>query len=399
MVRTIFVGLLVLHGLIHLLGFAKGAGLAKVPQLKTPISTAGAFLWLAAALTMFAAAVLVAAGPTRFWWVAGLGALVLSQIAVVTDWREAKLGTIPNVVVLVVVVLAMLDHRMSSLRSQYVQDAQNSLARYAPDAVVAPGAELGDASIVKESDLAPLPPAVQTYLRRVGVVGRPRTRALEMTFRGFLKGSPDADWMPVNGMQTSLFGETSRRLFYVDGTVKGVPFQAYHRFVDADATMVVRAASVFTMVDARGPEMNQGETVTMLNDMCVFAPSTLLDPSVRFAPATAESERDRTARVSFTRMGITVSAELFFDEAGDLVSFASDDRYLSSDGKTFTKYRWVTPLSDYADFHGLRLARRGEALWKRPEGDLVYARFETIDIRQGALPPRAAVAPPLAVAY
>ena len=35
-------------------------------------------------------------------------------------------------------------------------------------------------------------------------------------------------------------------------------------------------ASLFGVVDARGTEMNQGETVTFFNDVCVLAPGTLV---------------------------------------------------------------------------------------------------------------------------
>jgi hypothetical protein len=75
-----------------------------------------------------------------------------------------------------------------------------------------------------------------------------------------------------------------------------------------------------------------------------------------------------------------VSALLTFGEHGELVNFQSDDRYLSADGKTYAKYRWSTPLRDYREFHGHRLASRGDASWRMPDGELVYGRFELLDI-------------------
>ena len=50
----------------------------------------------------------------------------------------------------------------------------------------------------------------------------------------------------------------------------GVPFQAFHRFVGPSATIRVKVASVVMMVDAKGPEMDEAETVTLFNDLCVF---------------------------------------------------------------------------------------------------------------------------------
>ncbi len=368
MLRIALLVLLVVHGLIHLLGFAKAFGFAALPQLRQPIRPPMGLVWLAAALALLVAAALLAF-DVRAWWIAATIGVVISQIAIASAWRDAKAGSLANVILLVPVALSFLDARSTSLRSRYADEAAAALA--APHA---------DAPAVTEADLATLPPAVATYLRRVGVVGRPPTRELVMRFRGQLRSAPDAPWMDVTGTQVSTFGDEPTRRFFVEGAMKGVPFQAFHRFVGPDATMEVRAAALVTMAFARGPEMNQSETVTILNDMCMLAPSTLLDRHVRF-----ESMQDaRTVRVSLERRGITVSAVLDFDAEGDLVRFTSDDRYLSADGKAFARHRWVTPLHDYGDLGGLRLARHGEALWERPEGPLEYARFEILELRQRA---------------
>jgi hypothetical protein len=46
--------------------------------------------------------------------------------------------------------------------------------------------------------------------------------------------------------------------------------------------MRVKVASILMMVDAKGPEMDQAETVTLFNDLCVFAPGALIDPRIRW---------------------------------------------------------------------------------------------------------------------
>jgi hypothetical protein len=46
------------------------------------------------------------------------------------------------------------------------------------------------------------------------------------------------------------------------------------------ATMTVKAAALVRVVQVSGSEMDQGETVTMFNDMCVLAPATLIDPAI-----------------------------------------------------------------------------------------------------------------------
>ena len=59
--RWIVVGLLAVHGLIHLMGFAKAFGYAELPQLTKPISSEMGVAWLAAGLLVIASAVTMVA--------------------------------------------------------------------------------------------------------------------------------------------------------------------------------------------------------------------------------------------------------------------------------------------------------------------------------------------------
>jgi hypothetical protein len=165
--------------------------------------------------------------------------------------------------------------------------------------------------------------------------------------------------------------------------MKGLPVDIYHRFVASSATFRVRLLSLVTMVHAKGPVMDQSETVTILNDLCMFAPTALLDRDVLWISSDRSS-----AVVAFTRGAHTVRAELRFNDAGELVDFVSDDRSrASSNGKTFTAERWSTPLSEYRNFGNRRLASRGKTLTHAPEGTFAYGEFElqSVDYNISAL--------------
>jgi hypothetical protein len=121
--------------------------------------------------------------------------------------------------------------------------------------------------------------------------------------------------------------------------------------------------------------MNRSETVTLLNDMCLFAPAALLD-----APITWQALGDGRVKATFSNAGNSVSALLTFDAAGDLVGFLSEDRY-QSDGKTHRRLPWSTPAGDFRDVGDHRLPTWGEARWREPTGEWSYAqlRLESID--------------------
>jgi Family of unknown function (DUF6544) len=84
---------------------------------------------------------------------------------------------------------------------------------------------------------------------------------------------------------------------------------------------------------------------------------------------------------------------LYFGDNGLLTNFVSDDRSRSSpDGKVFTRLRFSTPVRDYRDFGGVRLAVHGEARWSLPEGEFTYGEFELVSVsynrssKQGSRP-------------
>jgi hypothetical protein len=139
--------------------------------------------------------------------------------------------------------------------------------------------------------------------------------------------------------------------------------------------MQIKLASLFQVVDAKGEKMNQGETVTMFNDMCLFAPATLIDDNIEW-----EEIDSLTVKAKFTNAGNTINATLFFNEKGELVNFSSNDRYESADGKTYNNYEWTTPVKDYQEINGRRLPSYGEAVWHKPEGEYVYAKLSIADV-------------------
>ena len=47
---------------------------------------------------------------------------------------------------------------------------------------------------------------------------------------------------------------------------------------------------------------------------------------------------------------------------------------------TFTPLRFSTPLRDYRDFDGVRLAAHGEARWSLPEGGFTYGEFDLVSV-------------------
>lgn len=357
MIRTLFTAVVVMHGLIHLLGFFKAFGHAELPQLTQPISRPRGLLWLAAALLLLTTAATIASLP-RGWWILGGLALIASQVAIASSWRDAKFGTIANMLLLVGVLYGFASQGPLSLRAEY--------KRYLSFAGPARSAEA-----LTETDLATLPEPVQRYVRRSGALGQPRIRNFRATWVGRIRSGASSPWMAFTAEQLNTF-DAPRRYFLMDATMKGLPVDVLHAFDERGATMRVKLLSMISMVDAKGTDLTRAETVTLFNDLCLFAPGALVSPLITWEPIDAHQ-----TRASFTLRGNTIRAELRFNDGGDLVDFSSDDRLAgSSDGKAFTRLRWTTPVRNYAQVGPARVAIRGEAIWHPASGAYTYGEFE-----------------------
>ena len=359
--RWFVVVVLVGHGLIHLLGAAKGFGWAEVEALTEPIEPALGVVWLTAAIVVVATGVLVAA-RNRMWWVAGAAGVVISQIAILTSWSDARTGTLANLLLLAALGYTFLSHGPTSYRAEYRRRVQAALSESPP----------GTGTALTEADLAHLPGLVAEHVRRSGAVGQPRVTALRANIHGRIRASATSRWMTYTGEQVNTFGPAPSRLFWMDATMVGLPVDVLHVFVGRTATMRVKLCSVLRMVNVAGPEMDRAETVTLFNDLCILAPAALID-----APIVWQSLDDSHVRGVFTNGAQTVTADLTFRD-GDLVDFISDDRMsASSDGSTLSPQPWSTPLSDYRSFGTRRLATRGEGRWHptAPHDEFVYLEY------------------------
>jgi hypothetical protein len=369
--HVLVVAVVALHGLVHLLGVVAGLGWAPVDGIPGT-TVAGAVLWFVAAAATLDTAVLLAVRSPR-WWELGGPAAVVSQVAVLTAWDDAWAGTVVNAALLAGAALGFASEGPGSLRAEYRR--RRAAWTAGPDAAdpLRPAA-----AVVTEADLADLPAPVATWVRRSGAVGRPRVTGFHAVFSGRIRGGPHEAWMPFTGEQATTCGTRARRLFLMRARRGGLPVDVLH-VVDGDgASMRARLLGVVPILDAAGPEMDRGETVTLLDDLCLFAPAAIVDAGI-----TWQHVDDHRARATWTREGHTVTADLVVDDDGDLVDVVSDDRLRASpDGLAFTAMRWSTPVTEHRTVRGRRLVGAGTARWHapRPEGTFTYAELRVDDI-------------------
>ena len=365
--RFIVVALLTGHGLIHLLGAAKGFGWADITQLSEPIRAAAGVLWLIAAVLVLASAPLLATGAPTWWWVVAGTAAVTSQVAIATSWGDAKAGTVINVLLALGAAYGFASVGPTSYHAQWRDRVTQSLV----DVDAGP-------TLVTEADLAALPEPLAGYVRRSGAVGQPRVTSLRAEIHGRIRSGADTAWMPFTGEQVNTYGPRPTRAFIIDATRSGLPVTVLHLYDHTTATMRGKLLSIATVVDAAGPEMDRSETVTVFNDLVVLAPGAIVDAPVRWTTLDAEHVRG-----VFTTGDQSVAAVLSFNAHHDLVDFVSHDRFrASARGASFTKQDWSTPLTAFRQLGGYRIPVMGQGRWSAPapEGTVTYLEFHLDDI-------------------
>jgi hypothetical protein len=226
--------------------------------------------------------------------------------------------------------------------------------------------------IATEEMLEGIPEPARRYLRYAGVVGRPLVDTVRIRQAGYM--------LPANGIRLPI---TAVQWYTVDPPgfvwdatvpVAGVPIaRGRDGYLDGSGLMTIRIASLFPVVDASGPEMNQASLVRHLSEMPWF-PSAFLRDRVSWEPID-----DTSVRVTITDGDLRATGVLVIDEEGRLTEFRSERHALV--GKGFELRPWTAPTRGYGELAGLRLPVRGAAVWTLPDGsELPYIELEVTEI-------------------
>ncbi|MCG2459998.1 hypothetical protein K8352_04520 [Flavobacteriaceae bacterium F89] len=347
--------ILFVHGLIHLMGFAKAFGLVEIEPLSGPISKSWGWVWLLAALLFLVTFVLFIL-KKDVWPVLAIAAVLLSQILILTVWSDAKFGTLVNLIILIAAIIGLA--------------TQNFENGYQKDVALAIEKTDFHTDTVTEKDLVLLPEPVKKYLRYVGAVGKPKVYNVKIVFEGEMRDK-NKDWFAFTSEQYNFF-EDPTRLFFMKAKIKGLSTYGYHCYKKNKASMSVKLLSLLPVLQVGKPELFPTETVTFFNDLCLFAPAVLIDDRISW-----KEIDDRSAKATFSNKGTTISAILHFNEKGQLVNFDSNDRIAVDEMKT---YPFSTPVKNYLNSNGFNLPTYGEAVWHYPDGKFVYGRFELKEI-------------------
>ena len=357
MMRFLFAFILLVHGLIHLLGYAKAFKLAEVSQLAQPISKPAGAFWLLSAV-LFVAATALFLLKKDVWWMPAVLAVLLSQVLIFTSWHDARFGTIANVIALAVILVAYGDW-------QFKRMVDGELKSFL-------AGKSADNALLTREKIATLPVAVQQWLERSKAVGKPVVHTVHLKQTGEMRTTPDGKWMPVTAEQ--YFNADQPGFIWIADLQMAplIHMAARDQYVGGKGHMLVKALSLFPVADATGKETDQGSMLRYLAEITWF-PSAAFNPCIVWEGIDAHS-----AKATMTNGGISASGIFRFTNDGDILSFEADRYYNRKEGATLEK--WYIENKKYGEVGEFRIPVASEVTWKLKPGDFTWFKLQITEV-------------------
>jgi hypothetical protein len=224
----------------------------------------------------------------------------------------------------------------------------------------------GDDAPVTEADLAGLPGPARSYLRFMGVVGRPRDWSFQARLTGRFRMRPGTRWLPAEAWQYNS-GLVPARIFVMGVRLAAVvSMTGRDTYLGGRGQFVAKVLDRVTVADGHGEEFDISELTTYLDDALLLAPSMLLTPVTTWAAV-----GDQAFDVTLSDSAHCVTGRVFVDEQGAARDFSTTDRYADLPGG-LVRAEWHTPVQSWQTSGGRRIPGSLSAVWQLPGGPMPY---------------------------
>ncbi|HVW87479.1 MAG TPA: DUF6544 family protein [Bryobacteraceae bacterium] len=218
-----------------------------------------------------------------------------------------------------------------------------------------------------------LPACVQRYLSFAIGEGAPAIRTVRLEHGGSFRPKPEQRWLPIQGVE---YFTAATPEFVWSATVRSGPLMwidACDRLHQGRGNMLVKLESLFTIADARGPEIDQGASLRWLAE-AIWFPYAFAGETIRWEPVSEES-----ATAYLIQKGAPVAATFAFDAEGRVETICGE-RCRDTGGGKAVLTTWVGRCGEYREFGRFRVPARVEVAWVMDGVEFAYARFDVTAI-------------------
>lgn len=226
--------------------------------------------------------------------------------------------------------------------------------------------------VIQKEDLVSLPEPVQKWLESAQVIGKEKNLTVHLKQKGLMRLKDGGPWMKTEAEQ---YFRTDEPGFVWVANVKMAPllhFSGLDNFQEGKGEMSIKVLSLFPVVDAKGPEINESTLLRYLSEMQWF-PMAALNSYIKWEPIDADSAR---ATISFK--GITTSGVFSINENGDVTSFKAE-RHKEVNGE-YVLTDWGGVNKEFKEFNGIRIPSKTDIIWYETTGDFNWFQLEVTDV-------------------
>ncbi len=356
---------MLLHGIIHVMGFLNAFEINWIDQSLFSIRYSDfsqkllGVLWLATALFFLVTFVMYLQESSR-WWLFSLIAIVLSQILIFLFWKDARYGTLANLILLFPTLLSMGSYSFQKIIDEDTRKLAGAVKPYV-------------VSTISSEDIAHLPAPISRYLENVGVPHSAPISQVHVHQVCLLRTKPNADW--IKGKATH-FAVTNRPGFvwHLKADDGKMSLEGRDLYQGGDGKMLIKAFSLIPVVNVQSPEIGQSASIRFLSEM-IWYPTAMLNDYV-----TWESINNHQVRATFDDGKNQVQAVFHFNERG-LISKVTAERYYET-GKKLELKPWEAQIDtdSYESFDGILIPTRAKLIWQLDEGPFHWFDLEITDV-------------------
>ena len=362
----LFSSILIIHGIIHLIGYLNLGNIKKTagfsnktifPVSKGLFETLG-FAWLLVFIViMFTALIFLL---DKNWWIfPGAFSVILSQLLIIIYWKDAKFGTISNLIILIVI---MFSYGTSNFDRMVYGEVESIFSKVGKDTT----------AILTSEAISDLPPVIQKWIIHSGAIGKEITTSVRLKQESKMRLTPEGEWKDARAEQYFTV-QTPAFIFKMDvNFFPLVSIVGRDKFLDGKGNMTITLPGIYTIADSKGKEIDQGTMIRFLSEIFWF-PSAAISKYLQW-----EEVDSVTAKATMLYNESSVSVIVKFTSEGDVKNIEAE-RYGEFDGKTSLE-KWSVEMTAYKEFGGIRIGNKAEVTWKLKAGDFTWYKLEITEL-------------------
>lgn len=360
LIKIFLAAILFIHGIIHLIGFMRAFAPEKVKIEGRPVGKAIGLLWMLA-VVMFLTSFGLWLFKSPHWSVVALIAIAVSQFLIITYWKEAKFGTLANIIILFWAWPHHGGHRFDKMLESEIYQLKSGVVSPANDTI-------------KAEQLAGLPDIVQKWLRQSGAVGKPSVSHAYIRQAGtMILQSESTQKLGFEGIEyfdikNPAFVWTTK-VYYASW----LPLSVRDKWVNGEAEMLVKLLNVVNVVNEKNNEkMDKAAALRFLGELC-WIPTGALEPYVQW-----EEVDSLTAKAVLSYKNGKCEGTFFFTEDGKVETFEAVRHFgAERDAK---EYPWQVVVQEHDTFNGYTIPSRCMVTWKLPSGNFTWMELKITDM-------------------